>query len=132
MRVLDLGGVVYFTYRGHAYGVPPVSWRLGQTLLAVRHEAQAAAGDGLLLTPDGSGAYFRAVRKLADLCWRHCRPASPWQRWAKRLGLARNHFRAATEAEVVAITDFFCSRRMTANVGFPDRQGMVVTTGPTP
>lgn len=117
--VLDLGDTVYLTFRGHAYGVPPVPWHVGQRLIALRYDAVAAMGEKGILTPSAVPGYFRAVQQIADVCWRHCRPVARWQRWAKRLGLAKNPFRDGTEADVVALADFFAVRRMSATVGFP-------------
>lgn len=125
-HTLDLGDTIYLAFRGRSYGVPPVPWKVGQRLVALRFAAQEASGEGVL-SSDTLPAYYDAVRAMGKLCWRHCRPARWWQRVLKRVGLARNVFESASEAEIVAIADFFCSRRMTVSVGFPGR-----TTLPSP
>ena len=120
--VLDLGEMVYVTFRGKPYGVPPVGWRLGQQLLAARHAAMQA---GAQLTPETTGKYYRALRRCASLCWGHLKPVrsrrtwTAMARWAKRWRLLRNPLHGATDREVVDLVDFCLRRRMVSSVGAP-------------
>lgn len=120
--VLDLGEMIYITFRGKPYGVPPVGWRMGQRLLAARHAAMAAAKGGAL-TPETTGEYYRALRRCASLCWRLLRPVHRTRtggailRWRKRWHLLRNPLHGATDKEVVELVDFCLRRRMVSNGG---------------
>jgi hypothetical protein len=116
--VLELDATTYVLFRGRAYGVPPVGWRAGQQILSLRLEATRAAGDGHL-TPETIPGYFKALGELGRVLWRHTRPTGRFRRLLKRLGLLRNPFLDGTEAELVALTDFFLQRRMTSSVGRP-------------
>jgi hypothetical protein len=120
--LLELGGTIYIQFQGKPFGVPPVAWRVGQTLLAARFDAMAAAAEGKL-TPDTTPRYYAAMKTLARVLWRHSRPVggNGFQSWllrvAKALKLYRNPYRLATEAELVALTDFFLQRRMASGGG---------------
>jgi len=116
--VLDLGDTCYITFRGRAFGVPPVAWRVGQKILAQRMAATTAAGNGIL-TAQTTGPYYEALGRLAQTLWRHARPTGRMRRMAKRLGLLRNPFQEATEGELVQLADFFLGRRMTSTVTVP-------------
>lgn len=118
--VLDLGAVSAFAFRGRGYVVPPVSYRLGAELLALRFALEETTVQGRI-RPERQADYFAAIRRMARLIWRHVRPAARWQRWGRRLGLVRNPFDGASEGEVVQIVDFFCTRRTRPTVGFPVR-----------
>lgn len=114
--LLDLGDTVYVEFRGRAFGVPPVAWRVGEKLLAARMDAMAAAGSGTL-TKESAPAYYRALQKLARILWRHSFPVGRIWRFLKAVRVMRNPYRQATEAELVALTDFFLQRRMASGVG---------------
>jgi hypothetical protein len=120
--LLELGATVYVQFQGKPFGVPPVAWRVGQRLLALRMEAMAAAGDGIL-TAESSPKYYAAMATLSRVLWRHTRPVgksvpgSFVLRVLKRLGCLQNPYRRATESELTALTDFFLQRRMASSVG---------------
>jgi len=116
--VLDLGNAVYFTFRGRAYGVPPLPWAAGAALHALWTQALAYPSP---LTAETQPAYYALIRQLPPLLWRYTRPVGAWRRLRRRLGLLRNPFRTASERELVELADFFLSRRMTSGVRFrPD------------
>lgn len=116
--VLDLGDTMYRTFRGRAYGVPPVPWRLGARLLQLRFQAVQASNGGTL-TAESLTPFYDTLGQLADLIWSHIRPTGKVRRMLKRLGLLRNPLTDATEAEIVALTDFLLTRRMASGVGVP-------------
>lgn len=107
--VLDLGNVTFFHFRGRAYGVPPLPWRIGQRLLRPYLEAKER---GASLTASTQHDYVRSLHQIAHICWRHCYPASRPLRWLRRLGLMRNPFYQATEEDLIGIANFFLARRM--------------------
>jgi hypothetical protein len=114
--ILDLGNLVYFTFRGRAYGVPPLPYKAGQRLLTLWVEALQFTGS---LTVETAPRYFAILRQVPGLLWRHTRPCGPLRRALKRLHLHRNPFHRATEAELVELASFFLRRRMTSGVGLP-------------
>lgn len=116
--VLEIDGVAFVTFRGRAFGVPPVGWRLGQRILALRMAAARIAEENAgVLTAESSVRYYAAFERIADVLWSHLRPVGFRRRLFRSLGLLRNPLREATEAELVALTDFLLRRRMTSGVG---------------
>lgn len=113
--VLDLGNLTYFTFRGAAYGVPPVGWQLGQRLALVWNELEEFNDQPL--TRPKAALYFALMGKIPAVLWPRCRPVGRWRRCLKRLGLLRNPFRAATEVELIELVSFFLGRRMMSSVG---------------
>lgn len=113
-QVLDMGNVVYFTFRGRAYGIPPLGWRGGQELTLLWTEAVAYPSP---LTPETAPAYYALIARLPGLLWKHCHPAGWLARRLHRLGLLRNPFRHATEGELVELAAFFQSRRSASSIG---------------
>lgn len=116
--VLDLGTTAFVTFRGRAFGVPPVAWRTGQRLLTLRMDAVAASNDGTL-SPETAPRFYQVIGELAEVLWAHTRPVGRWRRIAKRLGLLRNPFAHATEKEIVELTNLFLRRRMLSTIGIP-------------
>ena len=113
--VLELDQTVYVLFRGRSFGVPPVGWKTGAKLLALRMQASEVVEDGKL-TAKRAEAYFAVLRAMADALWSHARPCGRLVRLAKRLRLLRNPFLVATESEVIELVDFFLQRRMTSSV----------------
>jgi hypothetical protein len=115
--VLSLGDVRYISFGRRTYAIPPVPFKLGQRVLntqvtVLAHAKQVAkTGD-----KEPTLAYYRELSRLAGLLWLHVRPVGMIRRWCWRLGLMRNPFRLASEAEMRAITDFFLKGRMTSSV----------------
>lgn len=111
--ILELGETTFFQFRGRAYGVPPLPWQAGQRLLDAYLRAVTAAA-ALALAPTDTGqrsAYYAALAELPPLLWRHT--AMPGRLWrlAQRLGLLKNPFAGASEADLLSIADFFLQRR---------------------
>lgn len=115
-QVLDLGNVVYFTFRGAPYGVPPLGWRAGAQLQAIWTEAIALESP---LTVETSARYYQLIGQIPALLWRHCFPAGKLRRLFRFFRVLRNPFRAATEAELAELAAFFLARRSSSNIGLP-------------
>lgn len=124
--VIRFGDLEYFTFRGRAFGVPPVPWKRGLELLAIMAEARAQVGRAL--DPVGAARYALLVEKLARLLWRCTRPAGLHRRILRRLGLLRNPFLDATEGEIGALAGFFLSRRTRSHIGFPPAEPLPLPT----
>lgn len=114
--VLDLGNIVFFHFRGRAYGMPPLPWREGQKLLAAFLDARSIPP---ILTPETAPAYYKALAKMPHIIWRNCFPASKFMRVLRWLGLAKNPFRYATEQEIMEYAAFFLARRMRSGESGP-------------
>lgn len=120
--LLDMGDTTYIMFRGAPYGVPPVGWRLGLDLLALRQAAEVAAVGGLL-TRDTTGAYRDALARMASLIWEQMMPVGNTPTgtvllgWRKRLRLMRNPVQGATEQDIVVLCDFVLRRRMNSSTG---------------
>ena len=112
--VLDLGSTEAILFRGRAYGVPPVPWQAGQRLLDIWTRATSYR---LLNDPAVQKEYFAALAPLPGLLWRLTRPVGRIPRLLHRLGLHRNPFRLATEAELVELAAFFLTRRLRSSIG---------------
>lgn len=123
--VLDLGNVVYYHFRGRAYGVPPLPWQAGQRLLAL----WLALLEFHQLTPDTSPAYYRLLAQLPALLWRYSRPVGRVARLAYALGLYPNPLRRATEGELVNLASFFLPLRTRSSVSLAaTRSGLALPT----
>jgi len=107
-HVLDLGNVIYFTFRGRAFGIPPLAWRRGEELLDAWMEAREL---GQLDTRDKIRPYYRSVRRLQNLLWKSCKPTGPVRRLLRFLHLHPNPFRVATEGEIAELAVFLLGRR---------------------
>lgn len=106
--VLDLGTIVYFTFRGRAYGIPPLAWRAGQKILDAYLRAEEC---GREITRENAREYFDALRDLQDVLWRNTRSVGRIRRLLRRVRLIRNPFRGATEKEIVDLARFMLGRR---------------------
>lgn len=115
--VLSLGDVRYMGYRNKAYRVPPVPYKLGQRVLDVQIKALGLAREVVQSgSKDPSDRFYKVMHELTGLLWQHIRPTGKIKRVLWRLGLLRNPFRVASEAEINQITDFFLKGRMTSSV----------------
>jgi len=110
--VMDLGNTVFFTFRGRAYGIPPLAWREGEKILAAWLKALEFNGT---LERQDLPAYFRVFRELQQLLWKNCRPTGPTRRILRFLHLHRNPFRRATEGEIAELAVFMLGRRTKEN-----------------
>lgn len=111
---LDLGNLVFFTFRGRAYGIPPLAWRTGEKMLDIYLQLMELSDpDKPLLTREQLPAYFGSFRQLQSLLWNHCHAVGWLRRLGKRLRIVRNPFREATEAEILGLALFTLGRRMT-------------------
>jgi hypothetical protein len=115
--VLSLGDVRYIEYRTRAYRIPPVPFKRGQRVLDTYTRALTYAKE---VTTTGkkeqADAFYREMSKLVGLLWQHIRPTGTIKRSLWYVGLLRNPFRDASEAEIKQITDFFLQGRMTSSV----------------
>lgn len=113
--VLDLGNLKAFLFRGQPFGVPPIGWKDGQRLVLL----QASFNQYLSKQLDESAArgYFAAVAQVAPLLWQLTRPVGKIRRLMKRLGLHRNPFQEATEAELGQLLSFFQACRTMSSIG---------------
>lgn len=112
--VLDLGNLVFFTFRGRAYGIPPLGWREGMRLTLLWTEALRYPTP---LTPESAPSYYAVVEQLPPLLWSLVRPVGRIRRALKRFRLLRNPFFAASEGELVELAAFFLTRRGTSTIG---------------
>jgi hypothetical protein len=110
--ILDLGTLVYFQWRGRSFGVPPLPWKAGAELLDAWLEAR---GYGETLTDATAPGYYAALNRMSRIMWRHTRLVGYAARMLRRVGLIRNPYRLATEAELADLVLFFLGRRMKTN-----------------
>lgn len=115
-HILDLGNIIFFHFRGRAYGIPPLPWREGEKILAAWQEAKS---HGPTLDRESLTPYFQAIEKLQGLLWRNCRPVGRVRRLLRWLGLHPNPFRIATEGEIGELALFMLGRRMSRAVRLP-------------
>lgn len=117
-----------FTYGGRTWEVRTLPFELGCQLLEqdirVRKIAPHVAND-MLLTE-----YRDAARIIADLIWQAVTPAGRWARIRKRLGLMRNPFLEASDADLGGIKDFCLTRRMASTVVLGGSGGSVNPSPP--
>ena len=119
--ILSLGEMTFFMFRGRAYGVPPLPWKVGQRLT----EAHVRALEGLShlaahpFDAKGRKEYYSALGELARLLGRNCQPTGKLRRLLHSLRLFPNPFGKATDAEILEHADFFLSRRMKSGVPSP-------------
>lgn len=111
-QVLDTGDLVFFTFRGRAYGIPPLAWRQGERILDVWLQLREV---GALDERSKLKPYYYAYRRLQKLLWKNCRPTGPVRRLLHFLGLHPNPFRKATEGELAELAVFMLGRRMRLN-----------------
>lgn len=127
--ILTLGDSTYFNFRGRAFGVPPLPWKLGERLLAAYLRAVDAAEamrHGALrghASADRMAEYYAALGEITGMLWKLCRPASKFWRTVRAVGLMRNPFLAATERELLDLADFFLQRRTRSGASFPLMMG---------
>lgn len=126
--ILTLGDSTYFNFRGRAFGVPPLPWKLGERLLALYLRAVDAANAMRHGASHGRTdhermrEYYAALGELSPLLWSLCVPVSRFPRLTKFLraiGVYRNPFLGATERELLDLADFFSQRRTRSGVSFP-------------
>lgn len=116
--VLTLGDTEFITFRGRAYGVPPVPLKEAKRLEHHRAralEASASVVRAVRLQRQDTGAegdYWAHMAALQEVLWKLSYRPGIVARWLRRLGLARNPFRDASEAEIMELTAFFSLRRM--------------------
>jgi len=108
--VMDLGNTIFFTFRGRAYGVPPLAWRAGEALLDAWLEATSF---GVVVDRANIRGYYGAVRRLEKLIWKACRPVGPFRRMLRFFRLHANPFRGANESELAELAVFLLARRTT-------------------
>lgn len=115
--VLSLGATRYITYRNRTYRIPPVPFKLGQKVLDLNIKILADAKHVALTGQDAAAqSFYKKMDQMARVLWTHVQPIGKFSRMLWRLGLKRNPFRQASEAEMKAIIDFFLQGRMTSSV----------------
>jgi len=115
--VLSLGTVRYITFHHYLLAIPPVPFKLGQEILSVYVQSLTMAKKVAKTGEEkATEAYYRHLNALAELLWSHVQPVKRFHRILKRLHLARNIFKGASEKEVQDITDFFLQCRMISSV----------------
>ena len=115
-HVMDLGNTIFFTFRGRAYGIPPLAWREGERILDAWLEAQTF---GNQIERETLGPYYGVIRRLQRLVWKNTRPVGPLRRLLRKLHLHPNPFRRATEGEIAELAVFMLGRRMTSGSRLP-------------
>jgi hypothetical protein len=116
-QVLALGATRYITYRDRTYRIPPVPFKLGQSVLTVYVRSHEHARHVALTGKrDHADEFYLDLDRLAKLIWSHVRPIGKVKRFFWRCGLLRNPFRSASEGEMRAVVDFFLQGRMTSSV----------------
>jgi hypothetical protein len=118
-HVMDLGNTIYFTFRGRAFGIPPLAWREGERILDVWQTALTFTD---LTEPASRKGYYACIRRLQRLVWRNCRPSGPFRRLLRWLHLHRNPFKRATEGEIAELAVFILGRRMKNPALAPETQ----------
>jgi len=113
--VLDLGNLKYFTFRGRAYGVPPVPYKEGLELATLQSQVETFVGQ---MSQETIPDYLKLLRTIHARLWDLCVVTGPIQRKLRAWGLLRNPFRKCTEAELGELLGFFLTRRMTSGVGY--------------
>lgn len=115
--ILALGDQEFIQFRGRAYGVPPIPLRAGERLLAT-YLAALEAARGLAVAAIAQeddlarrAEYFDHLHQLPEQLWALTREPRRALRWLRRIGLRRNPFRDATEAELLELAHFFYQRR---------------------
>lgn len=103
-----------FGYAGRQWRVRTLPFELGCALLEqdirVRRIAPMVASNMLL------HEYRDAARQMARIIWQIVEPADRWGRIRRRLGLMRNPFLRAGDADLGGIKDFCLTRRMASTV----------------
>ena len=112
--ILDLGNMVYFEFKGRAYGVPPLPWREGEKLLALRLQIGAM---GKEISEETLPVYYAALKQMTRIMWRNTRPKGRWLRFLKRVRLF-DPFAVASELEVAELAVFFLGLRTRSTASF--------------
>ena len=105
-------------YRGRTYELLPVEFGDG-VLLAECRALVDAIEDDAKLTPELVREYLIALRKVVALAPKYLRPVGRVRRLLWLLGLRRNPYRRATEAELGQLLGFFLGCRMRSRVRYP-------------
>ncbi len=120
-QVLNLGDVRYIKFRRSMFIIPIVPHKLGERVSDVYVRTLVAAAE--VLKPkdveaqtEAKRVYYAGLATLARLLWTHIYPASRIGRVLRRLRLARNPFKNASEMEVRQLTDFFLQCRTMSSV----------------
>jgi hypothetical protein len=111
--VLDLGEVIFFTFRGSPYGIPPLAWREGEALLDAWLELQEF---GEQLERGDLPRWYQCLERIQHILWSNTRVVGRVRRVFRRLGLLRNPYRVATEGELAELALFFLARRKSASL----------------
>ena len=115
MLLLTGADTVEIPYKGTLYELLHISFEDG--LVCVIAKAAIEGLEGESITPETVDAYRAAMRSVVALVPRYLRPVrGRLRRLRWRLGLHRNPFRRATDAEVGQLLGFFLGCRMRSRV----------------
>lgn len=119
--VLETGNATYIHFRGRAFGVPPLPWKVGQRLTMLQARLQRAMEAVARKPLDDSlrAEYYSALAQIPPILWANSRPTGKLARLTHFIGLHANPFAHATDRELLELTDFFCSCRMRSGASNP-------------
>lgn len=120
--LLSMGeGRLEITHRGRSYELLPVTFSDGLRLQEARaaiERADHAQHNTDELTPEVMRDYYMALKHVVSLAPQYLRPVGRVRRLLWRLGLTRNPYRGATEAEVGQLLGFFLATSTRSSVRF--------------
>jgi hypothetical protein len=105
-------------YRDVQYELLPVEFADGVLLAECRARVEAIE-DESKLDPMVVRDYLVALRKVVALAPKYLRPLGRVRRLLWRLGIRKNPYRRATEAEIGQLLGFFLGCRMRSRVRYP-------------
>ncbi len=116
LALLGSGDPFVIPFRGRGYELGYVSFEDGLRL--TRAKAAVEALDEAEPTEENTEAYLRAIRLIVGIAPRYLVPIGRVRRFFWRLGLRRNPFRSATDAEVGHLLGFFLASQTRSRVRF--------------
>ncbi len=128
LRVLE-ADAIRIPYKGREYELGHVSFEDGLRLVEAKAAIVGIEPDADP-TPERVAAYLQAMRLVVSIAPRYLVPVTPVRRLLWRLGLRRNPFRSATDAEVGHFLGFFlaCRTRSRVRYSAPVHPGARVPT----
>lgn len=123
-HVLDMGNTIFFIFQGRPYGVPALPYKAGLQFVEVQADLERFQKG---LPRKDLPEYRQILDRLARLIWRHCYPTG-FRRVLRALGLMRNPFEGATEAELGERLRFFDQCRTRSS----DLRPMLAKSSPAP
>ncbi len=121
LRLLEADSVCV-PYRGRGYELGHVSFEDGLRLVAAQASIEALEKEEP--TPENQASYLLAMRAIVAMAPRYLVPMTPVRRFFWRLGIRRNPFRTATDAEVGQFLGFFLASRTRSRVRYPKEEAV--------